>query len=329
MAEQATGRGGDATARRGAGVGRVRAATCFLGSWRILPLIAALACAVGPASAVEIMTASGPVDVATPLKRVAVYDLSALDTLDRLGVVPAGVPEKLYAPALEPIAAKAAHVGTLFEPDLEALSALKPDLVIVGGRSSPRAEATRKVAPTIDMTMTGGDLVGEAKARLAAYGTLFGRETEAAAAKAELEAAEQAARAAAQGKGTGLILMTTGPKISVFGPGTRFGWVHEALGLPAAIKQVKAGFHGEAASFELIAQANPDWLIVVDRAVAIGAPGATARATLDNELVAGTTAWKKGQVIYLPPADFYVAGGGVQALTRTFKAMTAAFDAAK
>lgn len=330
MAEQAQGRPTAATARRGdVRGGRACAASGLFGFPRLVTAAAAFLLAVGAASAVEIETASGPVDIATPPKRVAVYDLSALDTLERLGVVPAGVPEKLYAPALEPIGAKAARVGTLFEPDLEALNALKPDLIIVGGRSSPRAEATRKVAPTIDMSTSGADLIGEAKARLAAYSALFDRPAEAAAAKAEVEAAEQAARAAAHGKGTALVVMTSGPKISVFGPGTRFGWVHEALGMPPAIKQVAAGVHGEAASFELIAQANPDWLIVVDRAAAIGQPGASARATLDNEIVAQTTAWKKGQVIYLPPADFYVAGGGVQALTRTLKAMTAAFDAAK
>jgi iron complex transport system substrate-binding protein len=29
--------------------------------------------------------------------------------------------------------------------------------------------------------------------------------------------------------------MTNGPKVSTYGPGSRFGWVHAALDLPPAI----------------------------------------------------------------------------------------------
>jgi iron complex transport system substrate-binding protein len=51
--------------------------------------------------------------------------------------------------------------------------------------------------------------------------------------------------------------------------------------------------------------------------------------TLDNELVAETTAWKKGQVVYLPAPDFYIAAGGVQSLERVLATVTEAFSAAK
>ena len=297
---------------------------------RLLTLIAAVLIAAVPAGALEIRTATGSVDVAADPKIVAVFDIAAIDTLERLGVTPDGIPDQLYLPQLKPLTAKAKRVGTLFDPDLEALNALSPDLIIVGGRSSTRAEAARQVAPTIDMTMTGDDLLGEARERLDAYGALFGKAREAAAAKAELDASVAKAREAAAGKGTALVLMTNGPKITAYGPGSRFGWIYAALGLkPATVGQAAAGLHGEAVSFEYVAKADPDWLIVVDRAAAIGSNEGSARATLDNELVAGTKAWRKGQVVELPAADAYIAAGGVQAMSRILAQLTAAFSAAK
>lgn len=281
------------------------------------------------AIAADISTATGTVTVKETPDKVAVFDIAAIDTLDSLGVGIAGLPSNLYLPELGHLKQNAAIVGDIFEPDLEALSELAPDLIIVGGRSSTKVEAASKVAPTIDMTMDGDGLLEQAKARLSAYGVLFDKQAEAEAAARTLDATVAKARAAVAGKGTALIVMTNGPKVTAYGPGSRFGWVHRALDLPPAVPDVEAATHGEAVSFEFIRDANPDWLLVLDRAAAIGSEDQNARATLDNELVAETTAWKKGQVIYLPAGDFYIAAGGVQAMGRVFASITVAYSAAK
>ncbi|MCJ8054998.1 siderophore ABC transporter substrate-binding protein [Shinella curvata] len=294
--------------------------------------IAAVAAAVlfaFPANAMDVATARGPITIDGTPKTVAVYDVAAIDTLSRLGVHLAGLPDKLYVPELEPAKEGATPVGTLFEPDLEALSALDPDLIIVGSRSASKADVTAKVAPTIDMTIDGDDLFDQAKQRLAAYGELFGKQAEAKAVADELDARLAAAKAAIAGKGKALIVMSNGPKVSTYGPGSRFGWVHAALDLPAAVSEIETATHGEAVSFEFIRQANPDWLLVLDRAAAVGSNEQAAKVTLDNELIAATTAWKKGQVVYLPAPDFYIAAGGVQSLERVLTTITEAFAAAK
>ncbi len=299
---------------------------------RYLPGIAAIVTMVLsplPANAMDVMTARGPVTIDGTLKTVAVYDVAAIDTLTRLGISLAGLPDKLYVPELEPVKAGATPVGTLFEPDLEALSALAPDLIIVGSRSASKADVTEKVGTTIDMTIDGNDLFDQAKQRLAAYGGLFGKSAEAKAIAEELDAKLAAAKAAVAGKGKALIVMSNGPKVSTYGPGSRFGWVHTALDLPAAVNEIETATHGEAVSFEFIRQANPDWLLVLDRAAAVGSNEQAAKVTLDNELVAETTAWKKGQVVYLPAPDFYIAAGGVQSLERVLTTITEAFAAAK
>lgn len=283
----------------------------------------------GTAAAADIPTATGKVSIETPPAKIAVFDIAAIDTLDAIGVRIDGVPSNLYLPELAHLKDGAAVVGDIFEPNLEALSELQPDLIIVGGRSSTQVEATSQVAPTIDMTMDGDTLLQQAKDRLAAYGALFGKKAEAESAAKALDAVVEKAHAAVAGKGKALIIMTNGPKVTAYGPGSRFGWVHTALDLPPAVPDVEAATHGEAVSFEFIHKANPDWLLVLDRAAAIGSEDQNARTTLDNELVAETTAWKKGQVIYLPAGDFYIAAGGVQAMSRVFTAITDAYSGAK
>jgi iron complex transport system substrate-binding protein len=296
---------------------------------RCLTMLALLLASASPALAADIRTARGIVDISVQPAKVAVFDIATLDTLNRLGIKPSGVPEKLYLQQLEHLKSGAEVVGDLFEPDLEALSALGPDLIILGGRSSTKVDFTARVAPTIDMTMDGDDLIEQAKERLSDYGLLFGKETEAQTIATELDEEIGAARTAAAGKGSALIIMTNGPKITAYGPGSRFGWVHAALDLPPAVADVQTATHGEAVSFEFIHKANPDWLLVVDRASAIGSGEQSARATLDNELVAGTTAWKKDQVVYLPAADFYIAAGGIQATQRVMATLREAFAAAR
>lgn len=294
-------------------------------SLRTIAAALALMAGIAHAAAAEISTAKGAVNIeATPAK-VAVFDIAAVDTIDSLGVKIAGLPDNLYVPELARLKEGAEVVGTIFEPNLEALSALEPDLIVVGGRSSPKLDATSRVATTIDMTMNGDDLIGQAKERLNAYGELFDKQSEAKAVSAKFDASLDAARTAVDGKGKALILMTSGPKITAYGKGSRFGWVHEALNLPAAVETVAAANHGEAVSFEFVRDANPDWLIVLDRSAAIGSAEQGAKATLDNELVAETTAWKKGQVVYVPAADFYIAAGGVQSTMRVLDAIAQAF----
>ena len=44
-----------------------------------------------------------------------------------------------------------------------------------------------------------------------------------------------AVRAAGKDKGRALVVLTNGPKMSAYGAGSRFGWIHTELGLPATV----------------------------------------------------------------------------------------------
>lgn len=298
----------------------MKAVVCMLAL--AMPLAAATPAAAGE---VSVETASGPATVAQSPEPVVVLDLAAIDTLDALGVEVDAIPD-IPPPAYLAGAMTAPKIGTLFEPDFESIAAMAPQLIIAGGRSQMQVRPLSAIAPTLDMTITGRDLIAEAESRLAAYGAIFDRADRAEALKAELDDRIAQARASAHGKGNALILMTNGGKISAYGAASRFGWVHGALDLPEARPGLTAENHGEAVSFEFVADVNPDWLLVIDRGAAIGQGGQAAAATLDNPLIAGTTAARKGQVVYLDSAAMYLAGGGYHSVMEALDQLIAAFS---
>lgn len=118
-------------------------------------------------------THRGPATVVTNPEKIAVFDLAALDSLEAIGVKPAGVVRPVYLDMLENAAEGAVTVGSLFEPDFEAVNTLQPDLIIAGGRSAEVVPDLAKLAPTIDMTIWQ-DTIGEGLDRLMAYGAIFG-----------------------------------------------------------------------------------------------------------------------------------------------------------
>ncbi len=279
------------------------------------------------ASEISIETARGKVSISKVPEKVIVMDVSAIDTMNALGIKPVGVPKNLNVDYLEDVQNNTRSIGTLFEPDYEAIYSLQPDLIIVGGRSAGRYDDLKKIAPTIDMTIWGEDIIEQAKQRLVAYGKLFAKQQQAKQLEEQFEQKIAEAKNVVKGKGNALIILTNGPKISAYGIKGRFGWLHKALEVEQAVTNIADASHGEAISFEFIRNANPDWLFVIDRLSAIGQKGAAAKRTLDNELIRSTKAWQSNKVIYLNAANIYIAGGGIQSISNIMDEIISAYAA--
>lgn len=297
-------------------------------AYRLLPPAEAASGAgrqTAPQTAQRIVVhAQGKTAIPLHPERVAVFDTSALDTLDALGVNVMGVAGGYeFPPYLRRYADSRNHpvLGTLFEPDYEAVNAAQPDLIITGGRSSAKYAPLSRMAPAIDIPTDNVHPVQTALANARLLGSIFGRESRAEALATQIGKAITALRAKTAGRGRGLIVLVTGGKLSAYGPGSRFGMLHTDFGVPPANPHIAVSKHGEAIGSEFILKTNPDWLFVIDRDVAIGETGA-AQQVLDNPLVRQTTAWKKHQVRYLNPVNWYLVGGGIQAL----RAMIAEVD---
>ncbi|MCY1039710.1 siderophore ABC transporter substrate-binding protein [Corallococcus sp. bb12-1] len=277
----------------------------------------AVPAATAPAAGRTFTHGQGSTVVAEHPKQVVVFDLAALDTLDALGVEVQGVAGEYFPGQLAKFAdaKKYPRFGTLFEPDYEALNAARPDLIITGGRSSARYSKLKDIAPTIDQPTDDAHYLETVKANTERLAAVFSKEEKGRALLEDLDRSIATLKQTTATRGRGLIILTTGGRMSAYGPGSRFGVLHEGFGIPPAAPTLKASLHGEAVGSEFILETNPDWLFVIDRDAAIG-EGGGAQRLLDNELVRQTTAWKQGQVVYLEPANTYLIGGGIQSMRR-------------
>ena len=146
---------------------------------RVLPFLLCC-CTAWAQTAIPLETARGVAEVPPQPAKIAVFDWAALDSLEQLGVPVGATTAKMEIDYLAPVFARAQTVGTVFEPDYEALARYQPDLVITGG---PGAEAFPRLAahwPTIDMTIDNAAIRESGKARITAFGKLFDKESEAA-----------------------------------------------------------------------------------------------------------------------------------------------------
>lgn len=272
---------------------------------------------------ITVQHAQGTTTLDSTPERVVVFDLGVLETLDTLGVDVVGVPEMNPMPARlsEYASDDYATVGSLKEPDYEAVNALDPDLIIVAARSAPAYDELSEISTTIDLSVDGTDFLASASERIKTLGTVFGKEDEVTERLEQLNAEAEEVAASGLSEKSGLVVLTTGGKMSAYGPGSRFGIIYDDLGVRPAVDDLSADTHGDAISAEFIAEANPDLLFVIDRDSAIGETGEAAQQVLDNELVNGTDAAQNDAIIYLDPTTWYLTSNGLSSLENMVEAV--------
>lgn len=299
----------------------------LLPSLRTLSLTLGLMMTALPSLAAEITIqhAQGETKLPDTPKKVVTFDLAALDTLDALGVPVAGVPKALMPDYLQKYATgKEEKIGSLFEPDYEAIAALEPDLIIVTARSASKFKGLSAIAPTVDFSVTGTNFLKESEDNIRKLAKVFNKETEANKLIEKLNSSTAELKQKTKNAGKGLLVLTTGGKMSTYGPGSRFGVLFSDYGMTPADASIRADTHGQPISYEYILEKNPDWLFVIDRDASIGNKGEAAAKMLDNDIVRRTTAWQKGHVVYLDGLSLYVVGGGLTALQNTVDQLNAA-----
>lgn len=290
-------------------------------------MIAALTSFAGAAD-ITVKHAQGETIVPANPDQLVVFDFATLDNLDRLGIKIVGIPGNIKFPEYlkKYESTDYVKVGTLFEPDYEAVNAVEPDLIIIGGRSAAKYNELAKIAPTIDLTVSADKFIADTKSNIETLGRIFGEEAKAEAELKKLEAEIASLKEKAADKGKGLIILTSGGRMSAYGPGSRFGVIHDSFGVKPAAPDLSIGSHGQPITSEFILETNPDWLFVIDRDAAIGREGNSAKQVLDNDLIRQTNAWKNDHIIYLQSQNWYLVGGGLGALHDTIAQLSRAFD---
>ena len=260
---------------------------------------------------VTITDSKGEVEVPANVKKAVVFELSVLDTMDALGVdvelgLPSGLPEYLKGYEKD-----ATNVGSMKEANVEAIYDFAPDVIFISGRLESYYEELSKIAPTVYVSLSAENYIADVKESINNVATIFHKSEEAKAKLAELdEKAEEAKTLANATDQKALMLLANEGSLSVYGKGSRYGFIHDSLDVKCADENIEVSTHGQDASDEYISKTNPDILFVIDRSAAVGG-SVNAKDSLNNDLVNGTIAAKNDKIVYLDSTIWYLAGGGL------------------
>lgn len=261
-------------------------------------------------------------------EKVVVFDFGVLDTLDELGVNVTGVPQMNIPAYLEKYAGEEyTNVGSLKEPDFEAIHELKPDVIFISSRQAELYDQFAEIAPTVFIGVDDSKYLESFKDNMNTIGDIFGKEQEV---KAELEEIDNQIAAMKEKTESmdkkALMVLANEGKVSAYGPKSRFGWIHDVLGFKPADENIEVSTHGQGISFEYILETNPDILFVIDRNAAIEENAEPAKDTIENDLVKKTSAYKDGKIIYLNADYWYLSGGGLQSVKEMIKEVEKAYE---
>ncbi|MCY4779593.1 ABC transporter substrate-binding protein [Sphingobacterium sp. UT-1RO-CII-1] len=255
----------------------------------------------------------GSTEVAEKPSRIVVLDIGALETMHILGVKPVGIPKKYMPEYLSELKDddNIADVGSVIKPDFEAISALNPEVILISTRQERFYEELTEIAPTIFVGTDSKDYIPSFKRNTMIVAQIVDREDEAVEKLKVLEKKMTDAQARfSKDENKALFLIYNNGRFSAFGKGSRFGFIHDVLGMKPVMEFNDESVHGQRISNELLAEANPDYLFIIDRN-AVVLDKVSNKAEIENPLLQQTKAFKNGKIFYLDPNVWFISGGGL------------------
>lgn len=180
------------------------------------------------------MDAAGePIEVMVPYKpeRVVVLDLANLDILDNLGLggCVVGAPT-ITLPYLQSYNDELPIVGSVKTPDMEAVMACEPDLILMGGRMAEYMDSLGEIAPVLRLTTVSDEgLVEAIRANAQTVGAIFGETEHVDELLAQYDAQIAALAEFAQGK-TCVLGMSTSGSFNLLGNDGRCSLIVNEIG---------------------------------------------------------------------------------------------------
>lgn len=261
---------------------------------------------------VTVQDENGTVEVSKNPETVVSFDYGTLDILDNMGLEVAGLPKGSLPEYLSKYQdEKYVDLGSLKEPDFEAVNELNPDLIIISGRQADMYDKFAEIATTIYLSVDGSEYVTDFSRNLEVLGKIFDKEDFVKENLDNLTAQMDEVKAMVEEKNANaLTVMVNEGNISAFSDQSRFGLIYNELGFINKDETIEASSHGQQVTFEYIVEQNPEYLFVIDRGNATGGEG-TAKALFDNDLIKSTDAYKNDKIVYLDSAAWYVVAGGL------------------
>ncbi|MBK1963643.1 siderophore ABC transporter substrate-binding protein [Campylobacter novaezeelandiae] len=258
--------------------------------------------------------------------RVVILDFGSLDTFDSLNLSDKviGVPLKNLPPYLKQYDNKS-NIGGVQQVNLEAINALKPDLIIISGRQTRFYDKLNQIAPTIYLGINNSDFLFSFENNVLSIAKLYNKESEAKEKISQIKEEISEIKSKISKDKRALIILTNSNKISAFGSSSRFGLIHDILDIEPVDKSLKVGTHGKSINSEYILEKNPDFIFVIDRNVIVGNQE-KAKDILNNALILKTKAAQNNKIIYLDPQYWYLSGGGLESLEAMIKEVAKALN---
>lgn len=247
-------------------------------------------------------------------QRVAAFDFGSLDTLEALGVEVIGIPKANIPAYLAKYKDdKYANFGGLKEPDFEAVYKAKPDFIVLSDRQVNLYDQFSEIAPSVNFNIDINNYMTSLEDHTMALGKLFGKEDTAKAQLDDLKAQIEAIKTQTKDMpDRALIVLANDGKISAYGPGSRFGFIHDTLGFKPADEKIEVSRHGQNITFEYVMNLDPEYIFVIDRSAVVGNSETAAKDLIENDLVKNTKAFQNGKIVYLDPNVWYLSGGGLK-----------------
>ena len=291
------------------------------------------------ASTVTVEDNNGTQEIATPPASVVATDNRTFQTLSDWGIELSAAAVSLMDEG-NPYTKDDAIVdlGTHNEPDLEAVVAVQPDLIINGQRFAQYHDDFTSLVPdatVLELDPREGEaLDAELIRQTTVLGEIFGKQDEAQKLVDDFEAAIERAQKAYDDAESVMAVTTSGGEIGYIAPtvGRTLGPVFDIIGLTPALEVPEAtdDHQGDDISVEAIAESNPDWIVVMDRDAVFAAETpdyVQAAEVLENsEALASVNAVQEDQIVYMP-TDTYL-NEGIQTYTTFFNDFADALEAA-
>ena len=291
------------------------------------------------ASSVSIDANDGTVEIKLPVTRAASLDNRTFEVLAQWDVPLVAAPKKLIPSTVTAYNGDdIADVGMHRDPNLEALVAANPDLIISGQRFSKFDAQIKELAPDVPLInlepREGQPFNEELIRQVTDLGEIFGKQAEAKQLVDDFNASIERAKNAYDGSSTVMAVDVSGGNIGYVAPGKGRTWgpVFDLLGLKPALEvEGSTDSHtGDDISVEAIAEANPAWIFVLDRDAAITKDGSNTPAETvinGNAALQNVAALQNKHVVYAPN-DTYT-NESIITYTEIFNSIADAFEAAK
>lgn len=282
----------------------------------------------------------GEKEVPANPQRVVALDNRTFELLDSWGVKPVAAPRDLVPNTIPGIADNEdiVNIGNHKEPNLEAIVAADPDVIVSGQRFRKYDEEIEKLVPNAVLVefepRDDEPFDRELIRQTLALGDIFGKQAEAEQTVKEFTEAVQRARDAYNPDQTVMGVNVSGGEIGYVAPGIGRVWgpLFDLIGFTPALQVENASndHKGDDISVEAIAEANPFWIFALDRDAAIKSAKDSPEALSvinDSAALQNVTAVKDNHV-YVAPKDTYT-NESILTYTEILNDLADKFEAAK